>query len=207
MVLIRAISLRTCLTRAVFSSWPVAFWKRRLNCSFFRLAKSSVSWSWVLVRMSSAFMISPSLFCDALYEARPDRELGRAETQRLTGGFFVDAVDLEHDAARLDARRPVIDSTLALAHAHFSRLRRHRHVRENTDPHAAGTLHLTSDRAAGRLDLTRGDAVRLERLQPETTEIQVGAALCGTMDTALELLAELCALWLQHRSNSKFLNN
>jgi hypothetical protein len=74
------------------------------------------------------------------------------------------------------------------------------------DPDAAGTLHLASDRAAGRLDLTRGDAVRLKRLQPETTEIQVGAALCGTMDTALELLAELCALWLQHRSNSKFSN-
>src|ERR671924_107713 len=56
MVLMRAMSLRTCLTRAVFSSWPVAFWKRRLNCSFFRAASSSASWSGVLVRISSAFI-------------------------------------------------------------------------------------------------------------------------------------------------------
>jgi len=30
-------------TRAVFSSWPVARWKRRLNCSFFSLSTSSSS--------------------------------------------------------------------------------------------------------------------------------------------------------------------
>src|SRR4030095_15522981 len=57
-VLMRAMSRRTCRTRAVFSSWPVAFWKRRLNCSFLRLARSSVSWSWVLARTSDAFMVS-----------------------------------------------------------------------------------------------------------------------------------------------------
>ena len=60
MVLMRAMSLRTCFTRAVFSSWPVAFWKRRLNCSFFRLASSSLSWSGVLVLTSEAFIAVPS---------------------------------------------------------------------------------------------------------------------------------------------------
>src|SRR5690606_29740642 len=56
MVLMRAMSLRTCLTRAVFSSWPVAFWKRRLNCSFFSEASSSLSWSGVFDRTSEDFM-------------------------------------------------------------------------------------------------------------------------------------------------------
>src|SRR5690606_19188025 len=56
MVLMRAMSLRTCLTRAVFSSWPVAFWKRRLNCSFLRAARSSESWSCVFERSSSTFI-------------------------------------------------------------------------------------------------------------------------------------------------------
>src|SRR6266567_3577848 len=37
-VLTRATSRRTTRTRAVFSSCPVARWKRRLNCSFFSLS-------------------------------------------------------------------------------------------------------------------------------------------------------------------------
>src|SRR5262249_1135361 len=36
-VLMRAMSRRTSRTREVFSSWPVARWKRRLNCSLFSL--------------------------------------------------------------------------------------------------------------------------------------------------------------------------
>src|SRR5690606_34852423 len=95
------------------------------------------------------FHLSPSLFCDALHEARADRELGGAEAQRLAGHLFADAVDLEHDAAGLDAGRPILDGALALAHAHFGRLAGDRHVREDADPHAALALHLAGDRAAG----------------------------------------------------------
>src|SRR3954451_5269741 len=40
-VLARAMSRRTSRTRDVFSSWPVARWKRRLNCSFFMRRTSS----------------------------------------------------------------------------------------------------------------------------------------------------------------------
>src|SRR5579863_9437908 len=40
-VLSRAMSRRTTRTREVFSNWPVARWKRRLNCSFFSLSTSS----------------------------------------------------------------------------------------------------------------------------------------------------------------------
>src|SRR5690606_38785144 len=168
-------------------------------------ASSSFSSSRVLALTSEAFISWPFLFCDALHEARAHRKLGRAETQRLAGDFLGHAVDLEHDAARLDARRPIIDGALALAHADFGRLRGDRQVREHPDPHATLTLHLAGDRAAGRLDLTRGDPVRLERLQAEAAEVQVGAALGSAVNTALELLAELCALWLQHRSSPKFL--
>src|SRR5215472_18440746 len=55
-VLMRAMSLRTSFTRWVFSSWPVAAWKRRLNCSFFRLSRLSFSWSAVIPRISSMVM-------------------------------------------------------------------------------------------------------------------------------------------------------
>src|SRR6185312_6353553 len=42
-VFMRAMSRRMARTREVFSSWPVARWKRRLNCSFFSLRTSSSS--------------------------------------------------------------------------------------------------------------------------------------------------------------------
>src|SRR5690606_15394545 len=113
-------------------------------------------------------------------------------------------VNLEHDPARLHAARPVIDAALALAHTDFGRLRRDRHIRIDTDPHASGALHLAGDRAAGRLDLARGDAVRFERLQPVPTEIEICSALSRPMDTTLELLAEFRALWLQHLSLLQF---
>src|SRR6185312_13823728 len=141
-VLMRAMSRRTWRTRAVFSSWPVAFWRRRLNCSFFSLASSSLNWSGLIPRASSVFMAKPFLFRDALHEARLDRELGGAETQRLAGGLLVNAVELEHDTARLHPARPEIDGALALAHAHFGRLARYRNVRENADPDTALALHL-----------------------------------------------------------------
>src|SRR5262245_19763528 len=197
MVLMRAMSRRTWRTRAVFSSWPVAFWKRRLNCSFFSAASSSLSWSGVFALASEAFIVSTFLFSDALHEARLHRELGCAEPERLARGRLGYAVDLEHDAAGLHARRPILDRALPLAHAHFGRLAGDRHVGEDANPDATLALHLAGDRAARRLDLARGDAVGLHRLQPEAAEIQVGAALGGTVDTALELFAELRALWLQ----------
>src|ERR687890_228774 len=99
----------------------------------------------------------PSLLRNALDEARLDRELGRAEAERLAGGLLRHAVDLEHDAAGLDPGGPIFGSALALAHTHFGRLGRHGHIREDPDPHAADALHGAGDRAAGRLDLTGVD--------------------------------------------------
>src|SRR3954468_18339182 len=97
-------SLRTSRTRPVFSSWPVARWKRRLNCSFFRFSNSSDSWSFDMALRSEAlcldFMIA-SLLGNALDEARLDRKLRGTEAQGLAGDIFRNAVDLEHDTARL----------------------------------------------------------------------------------------------------------
>src|SRR5882724_8547530 len=57
MVLMRAMSRRTMRTRPVFSSWPVARWKRKLNCSFLSFKSSSESWSGLIARASSAFIV------------------------------------------------------------------------------------------------------------------------------------------------------
>src|ERR1700750_578431 len=65
-VSIRAMVRRTSRTRLVFSSWPLARWKRRLNDSFFSFVSSVPSSSAVLVRRSSAldddFAVSLAFF-------------------------------------------------------------------------------------------------------------------------------------------------
>src|SRR5215210_1603937 len=146
--------------------------------------------------------IDPSSLGDALDEARADRQLRRAEAQRLAGHVLRHAVDLEHDAAGLDARRPIFRRALTGAHAHFGRLLRDRHVREDADPHPAGALHGARDRAASGLYLARGHALGIDRLQAELTEVEVRAALGQTMNAAFELLTELRFLGLQHSSLS-----
>src|SRR6185437_7123514 len=127
-----------------------------------------------------------------------DRQLGGGESQRLLGDRGGHAVELEQHAARLDAGRPELGRALAGAHADLGRLLRHRHVREHPDPDAAGALHVARDGAAGGLDLARGQAVRLHRLQAERAEVEVEPALGGAADAALEGLAVLGALGLQH---------
>src|SRR5215470_10514576 len=102
MVLMRAMLRRTVRTRAVFSSWPLARWKRRLNCSFCSWARSVFSWSGVLVRISSAFMIS-SLHAQAGHDLGLDRQLGSGQREGLARHRLRHAVDLEHDAAGMHA--------------------------------------------------------------------------------------------------------
>src|SRR4029079_7563843 len=137
-VLMRAMSRRTARTRPVFSSCPVARWKRRLNCSFLSFISSSESWSGVSARTSSDFI---SLLHDALDEARLDRQLGRREAEGFLGELQRDAVNLEQDASRLHARDPQLDAAFARTHAHFERLLGDRHVREHADPDAGSARH------------------------------------------------------------------
>src|ERR1700729_2524782 len=142
-------------------------------------------------RRPAFFMALTPLFCDALNEARLDRQLRRRKRERLACDRLRHAVDLEHDAARRHAGDPEFRRALALAHTHFDRLLRHWHVREHTDPDAARALHVPGERTAGRLDLARGNALRLQRLQSELTEIEREPALRIAMNAAFEGFAEL----------------
>src|SRR5579864_7565642 len=201
-VLMRAISRRTSRTRAVLASCPVAFWKRRLNCSFLSLISSSSSWSGDIALRSSVLSIGSVLFGNALDEARLDRQLGRGQRQRLLCDRGGHTVDLEQDAARLDADHPVFRSALAGTHADFERLLRHRHIRKDADPHPAGALHVARHRAPRGFDLARRHPVRLHRLETELAEAQRRAAGGDALDPPLVLLAELGATGLQHGSNA-----
>src|SRR5690606_19338442 len=111
------------------------------------------------------------------------------------------AVEFEQDAARLHASGPEFRRTLTLTHADFGRLRRHGDVGKYADPQTALALDRAADRAACRLDLTRGDALGFERLQPVGAEVQRRTALGVAVDAALEGLAELGFFRLQHVSS------
>src|SRR5690606_5765887 len=91
-----------------------------------------------------------------------DRQLGGAKTKGFASHVVGNAVDFEEDPARVATCRPVVHRALALAHTDFGGLTRDRQVREDADPDAALALHLASDRAASRFDLTRSDAFRLQ---------------------------------------------
>src|SRR5436305_610585 len=160
-VLMRAMSRRTMRTRPVFSSCPVARWKRRLNCSFLSFISSSESWSGDIARASSAFI---SLLRDTLNEARLDRKLRGGKRQRFLGELSGDAVHLEQNAAGLHPGDPQLDTALARAHADFQRLFGDRHVRKHPDPDAARALHVARECAPRGLDLARGNTLWLHRL-------------------------------------------
>src|ERR1700730_11136729 len=138
-VLIRAMSRRASRSREVFSSCPVARWKRRVKRSFFRLRTAAAIWSGLIARISAVFIsaMTTSLFRNARDEARLDRQLGGGERQRFFRGLDRDAVDLENHAAGLDPCHPQFRRTLARAHADFGGLLRHRHVGEHANPDAA----------------------------------------------------------------------
>src|SRR6185437_848161 len=132
------------------------------------------------------------------HELGRDRQLGRRQFEGLARDLALDAVELEHDAARLHPADPVFGRALAAAHADFGRLGRYRHVRENPDPDAADAADVASDRAPRRLDLPRGDAARLDRFHAIGAEIERGAAFGHAMDAALMRLAVLGAFGGEH---------
>src|SRR5688572_3145052 len=186
----RAMVRRTTRTRLGFSSWLVADWKRRLNCSRFSSTSCCCSWSSVLTLRSSIAAILFVLLDQRLAEAGDDlgadRQFLRGALERGLGERAGDAVQLEQDAAGLDASHPEFGAALARAHADFGGLGAHRHVREDADPQAAGPLDVALDRAAGRFDLARGDPLGLHGLQAEGAEVQFGPALGVAVDAALE---------------------
>ena len=162
MVLMRAMSRRASRRRDVFSSWPVARWKRRLNRSFFRLERLRRPSGPGSSRECRRTFISAMVAHSAMRATKRVLigSLAAASVSASLAICGVDAVDLEHDAAGLDAGDPQFRRALAGAHADFGRLLRHRHVRENPDPDAAGALHVTRQRTTGSFDLPRGDPLR-----------------------------------------------
>src|SRR5439155_23396585 len=135
---------------------------------------------------------------DALDEARLDRQLGGRQLQRLARDLCRHAVDLEQDAAGLDAHNPVFRRALARAHAHLERLLRHRHVRIDADPDLPGALHVARERTASRFDLASGHTLGLHGLEAVMPEGELDARGRNALDPALVRLAELGAHWLQH---------
>src|SRR5690625_2033477 len=198
----RAMSRRTWRTRAVFSSWPLACWNRKLNDSRRSLSSSSFSWSGVLARRSAAFMGSFPLAADAADEARLHRQFGGGQRKGLLGHFPAHPVQFEHDAARLDPCGPPLRRALAGPHAHFLRLLGDGDIRKNADPELSDAAHVPRDGPARGFDLASRDTTRRGCLQAIGTKVQLRAALCHALDPALMLLAVLRPLRRQHGSRS-----
>jgi hypothetical protein len=168
--------------RAGRSSWLVAAWKRRLNC--LALQVTQVSRKLIVALRAKIFGLighySPPRCAGVAqtgHDLGLDRQLHRGAAEGLGSERTGNAVELEQDPARLHARGPVFDRTLALALTDFSRLLRNRHVREDADPQAALALDVAGDRAAGRFDLASGDPLRFHGLEAVRAEVQIGAAL------------------------------
>src|SRR5713101_2766890 len=107
----RAISRLASVSRVVFSSAPVADWKRRLNSSCRVSTRCVASWSLVRSRRSLAFK-DVTL---TAHELRLDRELLAGQAERILGEVLGHAGELEHHAAGLDDRDPALRRPLALA--------------------------------------------------------------------------------------------
>src|SRR5581483_4655254 len=200
-VRIFAISRFAYFSCAVFSSAPVADWKRRLKSSLRLSASRRASSSSVRSRRSLAFK-DVSL---PAHELRLDRQLLAGEAERLLGERLVHARELEHDPARLDDGDPALGRALALAHARLGRLLRVRLVGEDVDPDLAAALDLAGHRDPRRLDLPVADPPVLERLDPEVAELHRRLTLGQSGAAAPVRLAELGLPRHQHYSVAFFL--
>src|SRR5437870_2249803 len=167
MVRMRAISRLASRSRAVFSSAPVADWKRRLNSSCRVSARRRWSSSSVISR--SCLVLKEITL--PFHELRLDRQLRPREPEGLLRQRLGHPGELEHDAAGLDDGHPVLGRALAGAHAGLGRLLRDRLVREDVDPDLAATLDLARHRDAGRLELPVRHPAGLERLQSEVAVV------------------------------------
>src|SRR5881394_1895476 len=194
----RAISRFASFSRALFSSAPVADWKRRLNSSFRRSANASAS-SWSVMSLMSLAFKEIRL---PLHELRLQRQLRPGKAQRFLRELLRHAGELEHDSAGLDHGDPVLGGALARAHARFRRLLRRRLVGEDVDPDLAAALDLARHRDSRCLDLPVGDPAGLERLQAEVAELHGRLALRVAASAAALVLAVFRLLREEHYSSA-----
>src|SRR5262249_34471527 len=193
-VRMRAISRRASLSRVVFSSAPVAAWKRRLKSSWRRSWSAASSWSSVMSRRSLAFKeirLPP-------HDLRLHGELVAGEAERLACERLGDAGQLEHHAARLDHGHPRLGRALALSHARLGRLLRHGLVREDVDPDLAAALDLACHRDTSRFDLAVREPRDAGRLQAVVAELHRVLAFRHPTSAAALVLAELRFLGKKH---------
>src|SRR5258707_1439489 len=103
----RAMVRRTTRTSDGFSSWLVADWKRRLNCSRLSSPSCCCSWSSLFIFRSSIAGILLFLFDQGFAQAGDDlgldRELLGRPLERRLGERAGDSVELEQD--RSEERR------------------------------------------------------------------------------------------------------
>src|SRR5690606_9527950 len=111
----------------------------------------------------------------------------------------------EDDAAGLDVGDPPRGGALAGAHPGLGRLLGERPVREDVDPHLAATLDVAGHRDTRGLELPVGEVSVLQRLDPEVTEGDLGAALGDARAARVVLLAELGPPGDEHLASLPFL--
>src|SRR5881394_3947901 len=191
----RAISRFASFSRALFSSAPVADWKRRLNSSFRRSANASAS-SWSVMSLMSLAFKEIRL---PLHELRLQRQLRPGQAQRFLRELLRHAGELEHDSAGLDHGDPVLGGALARAHARLRRLLRRRLVGEDVDPDLAAALDLARHRDSRCLDLSVGDPAAVDRLQAVLAELHLDLAARDATPAPAMLLAVFDALGREHQ--------
>src|SRR5438552_5927344 len=194
-VRLRAISRFASLRLAVFSSAPVAPWKRRLKSSWRVSAKRFSSSSSVMSRSS----LARKEIGLPLHDSGLERQLPAREPERLLRQALVDPGQLEHHAAGLDDGDPVLGCPLTGAHARLGRLLGHRLVREDVDPDLSATADLARHRDSGGLDLTVRDPAGLERFQAVVAGLHLRLTLGEAAAAAALVLAELGLLREQHQ--------
>src|SRR5207248_4634862 len=134
----------------------------------------------------------------ALHDDGAERQLGRGERKGFLGELRRHAVHLENDLAGLDLADEVLRVALAVAHADFRGLLRHRLIREDANPDAAAALDVARHRAASGFELARRKAAARRGLEAELAERHLGAARGDTGVAALLLFSVFRSCGLQH---------
>ena len=142
----RAMSRRTWRTRAVFSSWPLARWKRRLKISLPSVSTSSVSSSAVRARRSDAFIpftaepSSPGRVTNRV----PIGSLAAASSKasRATSGGTPSSSNMMRPGFTRQTQNS--GEPLPLPMRTSAGFDRHRHIGKDPDPHPADAADVSA---------------------------------------------------------------
>src|SRR6185503_16380161 len=115
-----------------------------------------------------------------------------------TRDLLIGVAQLEQHTAGLHIGNPPLRRTLTGTHAGFGRLLGQRAVRVDVDPDLAATLDVPVDGDTSGLDLPVGDVRRLQCLDTEITEGDLGTATSHANPVRPVLLAVLDPAGNQH---------